>query len=249
MIDFHAHILPKMDDGVQSQEEAIKLLEEAKIAGFTKIIATSHYLEDTYESNEEERRELIETITKEGIEVVLGNEIYITDNIINLLKEKKASTINHSRYVLIEIPFYNNLIYFNSVIDKLKRGAYIPIMAHPERYEVVKKNPQIVEEWIERGIYIQSNYLSILGQYGKEAKKTIEILLRHKLIHFLGSDAHKVGQTYPEIQKAIKKIKTMITEEEFDTLSRKNAEKVLKNEDIIIEETMAIRKNILGKYK
>ena len=56
MIDFHSHILPNVDDGSTSMEETLKLIQEAKNAGFTKIISTSHYIEDYYECNEETRK-------------------------------------------------------------------------------------------------------------------------------------------------------------------------------------------------
>lgn len=249
MIDLHAHILPKIDDGVQNKEEAIQIIKEAKKAGFTKIVATSHYIEDTYEADENERKEQIEQLKNEEVEIVLGNEIYITENIINLLKQKKASSINNTKYVLIELPFCNNVIYFNTVIDNLRRNGYVPILAHPERYNLVKQSPTIIEEWINRGIYMQSNYLSILGYYGRQAQKTLELLLKHKLIQFLGSDVHKKGQTYVEIDKAIKKIKKITGEESFNKLSEENAQKVLKNEDIDMEDTISIRKNIFGKYE
>ena len=249
MVDLHAHILPKIDDGVQNIQEAMQMIEEAKVAGFTKIIATSHYMEDTYEANEEERKKLMESIKNKSLEIILGNEIYITDRIIELLKEKKASTLNNSQYVLIEIPFHNNIVYFNTVIDDLKRNHYVPIIAHPERYDIVKQNPKIIEEWLNRGIYLQANYLSILGYYGKQAQKTLEILLRHQMIQFLGTDAHQGGQAYPEIKKAISKIKAIIGEQQFTLLSKTNAEKVLKNEEITIEDVTTIKKNIFGKYK
>ena len=97
MIDFHSHILPQTDDGSISVEETINILKEAKQVGFTKVISTSHYLEGYYESNEAERRELLEKIKQEnvGIDLYLGSEIYISENMIDFLKENKASSINN----------------------------------------------------------------------------------------------------------------------------------------------------------
>ena len=62
MIDFHSHILPTIDDGSTGMDETINLIKEAKQAGFTKIISTSHYIEGYYESNEAERMQLLEKV-------------------------------------------------------------------------------------------------------------------------------------------------------------------------------------------
>ena len=97
MIDFHSHILPNIDDGSKNMEETIELLEEAQKAGFTKIISTSHYMEQYYETTEKNRLELIKKIQQkdQGVEIFPGSEIYITDELVEVLKEKKASPINN----------------------------------------------------------------------------------------------------------------------------------------------------------
>ena len=87
MIDFHSHILPGIDDGAKNLEQSIAMVNEAKKVGFTKIISTSHYMENYYECNEKNRKELLEQVQKNvnGIELCLGNEIYITNNIIAII--------------------------------------------------------------------------------------------------------------------------------------------------------------------
>ena len=60
MIDFHSHILPGIDDGSRNMEQSIQILKEAKEAGFSKVISTSHYMEEYFECDEAKRRELLE---------------------------------------------------------------------------------------------------------------------------------------------------------------------------------------------
>ena len=141
MIDFHSHILPNIDDGAKNIDESINLIKEAKIAGFTDIISTSHYLENYYESNAEERYDLIKELKKYNVDVDIhiGSEIYVSENIVDLIKENKASSINNSRYVLFELPMNNNVLYLKEVIFRLMENDFIPIIAHPERYSFVQK--------------------------------------------------------------------------------------------------------------
>ena len=236
MIDFHSHILPGIDDGSRNLEQSIAIVNEAKEAGFTKIISTSHYMENYYECNEKNRKELLEQVQKNvnGIELCLGNEIYITNNIIELLQNGQASSINGTKYVLFEFPLITTRpMNDKEVIYRLVENGYIPIIAHPERYPFIQENPDYLFELEEMGALFQSNYGSIIGMYGLKAKKTLKILLKNNLISFFGSDAHRPEQVYNKMPKIIKKLKKIISNEEFEEFTEINPEKVLKNENII----------------
>lgn len=234
MIDFHSHILPAIDDGSKSMEDSIQILREAREAGFSKIISTSHYLEGYYEIKEEDRKRLIQELKNEdiGLELYVGSEIYITENMVDLLKEKKASSINNSKYVLFEIPMNNKTMLTKEIIYRLIENGYVPVLAHPERYSFIQQNPEELEELVDMGTLCQSNYGSIIGLYGKKTEKTVKKLLKNNLIHFLGSDVHRQEQIYNKIPKAIKKIKKIISEDKFIELSEINPQKVLDNEEI-----------------
>lgn len=236
MIDFHSHILPGIDDGSRNLEQSIAMVNEAKEAGFTKIISTSHYMENYYECNERDRRQLLKKVqgNVQGIELILGNEIYITNNIIELLKNGQASSINGTKYVLFEFPLITTRpMNDKEVIYRLVENGYIPIIAHPERYPFIQENPDYLFELEEMGALFQANYGSIIGMYGLKAKKTLKILLKNNLISFFGSDVHRPEQVYNKMPKIIKKLKKIISNEEFEEFTEINPEKVLKNENII----------------
>ena len=241
MIDFHTHIIPQIDDGSKSVEETFNLIKEAKEAGFNKIISTSHYLINQYEEKEEQRKALLNAIEIKAnesigqIELYLGSEIYVDMNIVDFLKEKKASTINNSRYVLFELPMRRKFFAIKEIIYKLLENSYIPIIAHPERYLFVQQNPNELIELIEMGVLFQANYGSFIGIYGNEVKKTAKKLIKNDMIHFLGSDVHKQNSIYPQIPKCIQKIKKIISERKFEELSSINPESVLNNEEIEID--------------
>ena len=235
MIDFHSHILPNIDDGSKNMEETIELLEEAQKAGFTKIISTSHYMEQYYETTEKNRLELIKKIQQkdQGVEIFPGSEIYITDELVEVLKEKKASPINNSKYVLFELPLNVKEIGAKEVVYRLIENDYIPIIAHPERYSYVQQDINYIEELTQMGALLQANYGSIIGMYGSKAEKTVKKLLKNNSIQFLGSDVHRPGQVYEKMPKIIKKLKKIIPEDKLEELTILNPQKVLNNEDII----------------
>lgn len=232
MIDFHSHILPEIDDGSKSYEESLKMLEEAQNIGFDIVISTSHYAVDYYEVPEYKRKELIEDLNlEENVpEIILGSEIFLTYNIIDLLKEYKASTINGTNYVLIELPLRHRFTNLKNVINALKENNYRPIIAHPERYMFIQNNFKEIYELEELGVLFQCNYGSILGNYGIKAKSTMKKMLKNGLVSFMGSDAHRKKSIYLQIPKAISLISKYISSEELQNIITHNAEKVLKGE-------------------
>lgn len=241
MIDIHTHIIPGIDDGSKSVEETFNLLKEAKEAGFDEIISTSHYMEKYYEAPEEERKMWIDSIqkalTQKGIDIQLhlGSEIYLSDNIIDLLKEHKASTMGGTNYVLFEMPLNEKPLNLYDMIYEMQQYKLVPILAHPERYSFIKTDADLVYDLIEKGVLMQCNYASIIGGYGQRAQIIARKLLENSMVHFLGTDVHKQEGIYTNIQEALKEIKKIVGEDELYRLTTSNAENVLQNKEVEID--------------
>lgn len=242
MIDFHTHIIPNIDNGSRNIEETFNLIKEAKEVGFEGIVLTSHYKEDYYETNIPERdvwvKVIEDNLKNKGIyiDIYLGNEIYITDNIMELLINGKASTINNTCYVLIEMPRNTKPENLYDVIYSLKENKLIPILAHPERYKFIQRHPEIINDLIDEGVLMQANYGSILGQYGEKAEIIVRKFFENNMIHFLGSDVHRQNTTYKAIPRALEEIKDIVGEEKLEKLTNTNPMLALKNKKIEIEE-------------
>ena len=159
-----------------------------------------------------------------------GMEIYISNKINELIKENKVLTLSDSRYMLIELPLSTTVNCLDYILYFLQSISIKPIIAHPERYKCVQEDPEIVQDYIDKGALIQCNYGSILELYGKKAKQTVKILLKRNQVDFLGSDCHREKTIYQIIPQAIKKIKKIIGDSNFYKISTLNPQKVLNNE-------------------
>lgn len=234
MIDFHSHILPGIDDGSRSYDETAKMLLEAKEVGFNKIVSTSHYAIDCFETPEYKRKELIDQLNLENRfpEIILGNEIFLTYNILELLKEFNASTINGTNYILFELPLRNHFMNLKDLIFKLQENNYRLILAHPERYGMIQRDFNLLHELKEIGVLFQSNYGSILGIYGLTEKRILKKMLKEDLVDLFGSDVHRENTIYPKIPKAIQKISKYVSKERLEELTTLNAERILNGENI-----------------
>ena len=87
------------------------------------------------------------------------NKVLIIDDDKELCALIKRSVLSED----IEADFCNT---GKEGLQKLKEKGYIPVLAHPERYSYVQEDPNQVMEFIRAGVFIQSNYGSIVGRYG-----------------------------------------------------------------------------------
>ena len=217
-------------------------IKEAQKAGFEAIISTSHYMENYYETDVPERevwvKAICENLQTKNIEInlYLGNEIYFSDNIIELLEQRKASTINDTSYVLFELPLNAEPMNLYDVVYEMLQYKLVPILAHPERYSYVQKDPDLVYDLIEKGVLMQANYGSIIGQYGEKAQIIVRKFFENNMVHFLGSDVHRPNTIYPKIPQILREIESIIGSEKLEELTTKNPKLLLNNKKIEIEE-------------
>ena len=240
MLDIHCHIVPYTDDGAVDINTSLEMARNAERLGYNGIFATSHYI---IHDNEIENNSFVNNIKKlnemfeiENINVKIyeGNEVFFTNDIVELIKEKKVCTLANLRYVLIELPLFNSIIPMNvyEEFNKLQDAGFVPILAHPERYDFVTKNFKSLVNLIESGVLLQSNIGSITGKYGKDAKKNVEKMLKNNMVHFFGTDSHN-NTVYDVYDKAIKKIKKAINDEDiYEKIMYENPQRVLEDKEI-----------------
>ena len=240
MIDIHNHFIYGIDDGCKTINDTIKVIENLKKLGFNKIVATPHYIKNTvYNANNKEKKKKLEDIKVNliiddiNMDLYLANEVYMTDDIHDLVLNHEISTINKSRYVLVEFPMNIKLSNMEDYLYELKIKGYIPILAHPERYTYFQKDISLLEDLYAEGILLQSNYGSIIGEFGSHANKLFTYLLKNNMITFLATDTHKYNSSLiKNFNQAKEKIIRIIGESKFNELSHDNPLKVLEDKDI-----------------
>jgi protein-tyrosine phosphatase len=213
MIDFHSHIIHGIDDGSKSLEMSLEMLKIAEKEGVEYICATPHFITEEYEIFGEDYiaklEKLILASKKENlkIKIVSGLEIYMHPNLPKLYKEKKIWGINGSKYLLIELPMGQFPIYTEDIFYELMLLGASPILAHPERNLKIMKDLDLIISLIEQGVLMQMNAGSLIGDYGKDVKKTAEEFVKRNMIHMLGSDGHNITSRKTKLKDAYSIIK------------------------------------------
>lgn len=206
MIDIHCHILPDLDDGASSMEEALEMARIAAESGVTDIVATPHFRgePEALEMKEEidrRYRELREALHRWQIPIQLhkGAEILCTPQTPILARQGLLPTLGNTRYVLTEFYFNESFGFMDSCLQKIATMGYTPVVAHPERYDAIQWDPEQLWLWETRGYVFQLNKGSVLGTLGFRAEQTAHELLELGLAHLFASDAHSCDRRTPNM--------------------------------------------------
>lgn len=234
MIDIHSHLLYGVDDGSKNIDYSVRVIKKLKEVGITDIILTPHYINySSYVSPKKDNITLLNNLKKElknnnvDVNLYLGNEIYIDKDIEALLKQNIISSLNNSKYVLIELPMSGEYEdYYDIFLDLINKG-YKVVLAHPERYLAFQKDFKKILELKSIGVLFQCNAESILKKYGKKAKKTIKKMLKKDLVTFFGTDIHHDRSNYDFIELSKKKTRKYVKDEKLNDLFINNAKKII----------------------
>ena len=236
LYDIHSHILPNIDDGAAGLEETECMLKTAMEDGIRVIVATPHYLcgMEKHQEDVKNTYEMVRSMWKELSELnemYLGSELFYGENLLSDLELGKAGTMNGTRYILVEFPTYVEFSYLRRSMQELLYAGYMPILAHTERYQCMR-NLERVLEVTELGSYIQINGSALLGNQGLPVKMFAKKLLKHNLIHFIGTDAHDNKERSPKMKECEAYIKKKAGEERMRQILVEHPEKMLRGEKL-----------------
>ncbi|MEA3345713.1 MAG: CpsB/CapC family capsule biosynthesis tyrosine phosphatase [Chloroflexota bacterium] len=235
MIDLHAHILPGLDDGAQSLEEALEMARVASADGVSCLVATPH--EVGFSSYDSERvraltAQLQEEVKAEGLplRLVVGTEAYARPDLVARLRSGESLTLGGSRYPLIEFPLTDLPLCTDQPLFELLVAGFRPIIAHPARNKVLRGDPNRLCQLIENRALAQLTTGSLTGQFGTSVQKAAQVFLEHNLVHFLASDAHDPEHRPPRLSEGVAAAAEIIGFEKAKAMVTTRPEAVLADE-------------------
>lgn len=233
-IDIHSHILPGVDDGAENRTISLKMLQEAHVNGTQDIILTPHYHPGKKYTGLQRQRDAFQNLkmhlekTSE-VQIYDGNEIYYTQQTVDLLNSKQLSTLAESQYCLLEFSVATEYTAIENAVRFLNMAGYWSVIAHAERYYCLR-NPGSIKELIKRGAYIQINASSVGRPFDVKNGRYIKHLLENELIHFIASDAHDLKTRTPNMSKCYEWLNKHYGSEYTDQLMYENAMYILQKE-------------------
>lgn len=196
MYDLHAHILPGVDDGARTPNEAMEMARVAAEHGTQVILATPHRKDVSENWSVSDLRDLLDEMNSlilgRGLELDLrlGMENHLDLDLPDEVSKGRALPMNDSRYILVEAPFFGRPNYMEDVLFQLQLQGLTPVVAHPERIEAFQRDIQLLERFVERGMLTQITAGSVIGYFGGRVRRFTHRLLRQGLVHVIASDTH-----------------------------------------------------------
>lgn len=192
--DWHSHLLPGVDDGVQTMEESLQILSSYEQLGIGEVWLTPHIMEDIPNHTAELKNRFAELkvsyqgniilhLAAENMLDGLFEERLVKDDLLPLGKEGK--------HLLVETSYFNPPIGLVDILLRVKAKGYVPVLAHPERYVYMDKNDY--RQLKAMNVMFQLNLLSLAGAYGLRICQKAEWLLENGFYNICGSDVHSIG--------------------------------------------------------
>ena len=197
--DIHSHIIWGIDDGAKLEEDSLSLIYELKNLGYSKAITTPHIMEGVYDNSKTTilngLEQVNELIFKNNIDFVLeaAAEYYVDDSLLKRISNKDLLTFGED-YVLIEFPMIDAPVNSDTFIFELQAKGYKVVIAHPERYKFTWNKFEVYDKWKDLGCFLQVNLLGAVERYDEQTTEQVNYLATHKMIDFLGTDAHNTRQ-------------------------------------------------------
>lgn len=195
LVDIHSHLIPAIDDGVETLDDSIELLRRLAEMGYKKIVTTPHIHPNYPNTNNDilsglklVKEQLV--IANIDIEIEAAAEYFVDDVFMKQIKDGNEILSFGPNYVLVESSFLNKPLYFESCLFELQSKGYQPVLAHPERYRFLEGELDWLFQLKEMEILFQVTIGSFVGYYGQMPQKISKALSDKNMVDFLGSDIH-----------------------------------------------------------
>jgi protein-tyrosine phosphatase len=225
MVDLHSHILPGLDDGAKSIEDALAMAEDAIADGITHVVGTPH-ASSHYAFNFVKVREAREALSEklsDRITLATGCDFHLNpENLAALRTDAAPYCINQKDYLLVEFNEFSIPPSMDQTLHELHLAGLRPVITHPERNGILRAQPERLLRWVSLGCYAQITAGSLTGVFGPGAQEDAWTWIGRGLVHFVASDAHNTARRPLKLRFAYDAIAERFGEEKARALLMEN---------------------------
>lgn len=233
--DMHCHVVPHVDDGSHSMKTSLEMLKKDCSEGITNIIVTPHYRRGMFETNRDTVKHNFLVMYQKAVETMpdlklyLGCEFHADPLMVQMMIQDERYRMNGTRYVLVEFSESDSEKYIKETCANVINAGLYPIIAHVERYTVMRKDRKLIEELRANGVMIQVNADSVLGIDGFFYKWFCRGLLQRDEVDFIGSDSHDMKNRISNQKACAVFVRRKYGKEQFRRIFRINPSNVIAN--------------------
>jgi protein-tyrosine phosphatase len=219
MIDIHSHILPGVDDGAQTLDEALTMLKIAVDGGVTTQYLTPHIQFGRYNNTKDDLGKRFAQFTEQvnavniDVELRLGAEVRIGPEVMQLVAQNAIPWLGEyqgKRTFLLEFPRQDIPHGSDNLVKWLLAKDCLPVIVHPERNRTFLDQRHKLQTFIGLGCPLQITGSSLTGKFGADVQQMCEELLEQNLVSAIASDCHNLKGRMPDLHLGISKAKNVI---------------------------------------
>ncbi len=237
LADIHCHIIPYVDDGAYTIQEAEALVRMEIEQGVDVICFTPHLRAGMFESSDEKVQaefvRLEELVKENGLPLTVyqSREYHFDKLFRSSLEQRKIRPLGNGNTVLIEFGSRHTREAMLDAVDLVKSAGFQPLIAHVERYFPVQQDLSFAKELVDSGAQLQIKAGSVLGKEGMRQKHLVMKLMKQDLVTVIGSDAHDTKVRTPDLLKCAQVLEKKISREYVDRVLRSNPLAILQHTD------------------
>lgn len=236
MIDLHSHLLPGIDDGASSIEEALSLARIAVADGITHMAVTPHVHPGRFENTQQSILPVFEQFqaalveNEINLEVFAAGEVRLSAEMLGMFALKQLPFLgewNEQRVMLLELPHSHVPPGSDKLVQRLMDRGVVPMIAHPERNKGIMSDVSKLAPFVELGCLFQLTAMSVAGNFGVEAKRLSDEMLDKGWVTVIASDAHNSDRRPPVLSEAVEAASQLIGQAEARRLVWDNPAKII----------------------
>lgn len=212
MYDLHCHLLPGIDDGPDSLEQALALAQCAVDNGITHSVVTPHIHLGRYDNHKQSIATAFaafqQALSAADIDLQIGfaGEVRLGAEILDWVMSDHIpylGTYDNQQVLLLELPHSHVPPGCDKLIDWLLKQNIVPMIAHPERNKDIMRDYHKLSPFVEQGCLFQLTAGSVAGFFGRQAQLAAEHILQAGHATILASDAHNINHRPPSLTEGL----------------------------------------------
>lgn len=212
MIDLHCHLLPGIDDGPKTMQEAVDMAMRAVDEGIHHAVVTPHIQPGCYDNDRESIRLVYETFKQElqqrniPLSTGMAAEVRVCGELPQMIIGNKVPFLGKwqdKNVILLEFPHDHVPIGAEKLVQWLQTRNILPLIAHPERNQGILRQPAKIEPFIELGCLLQITASSVCGLFGAASRDLALQLIEEDVVTVMASDAHNLLKRQPALKAAV----------------------------------------------
>ena len=225
-VDLHSHLIPGIDDGVRSLDDALHVIDGLVSRGYDRILTTPHQVDYWRPQPEVMARglwEVQEAVAVRGwpVRIGMGAENHVDEAFLKRKQEGRLLTYGLAgKAILLELSPFSPPPFFQQLVFDLRTAGVLPVLAHPERYPwFIGWGQEKIDTLRHAGCWLQIDLGSFSGSYGRTVRKAARQLVKWGAVDLVASDLHGPDKLPKLVDKGWKALAALAEESDLEQWS------------------------------